>query len=154
MNPRQYPTITEPLDAADLIEPFRCTDQPTSSYFAGSSLARHAADLGRTWVLRRADDDPPALPAVLGYYTLVRFAVAAVVEGRGVGQHLLQDALTRAVMVADQVGAMGIVATAQSHRALEWCKRHGFVELTTEPVRRMLLPMRLARRAVRAVFGG
>ena len=171
-----YPTVTDPLEPSDLQEPFQCSDQAAVAYLAGASLTQHVADLGRTWVLRRTADDPPTLPAVLGYYTLAtgsmevvrpnswrsvdllpvlsiaHFAVSTAIEGRGFGQHLLLDALTRAVMVADQVGAMGVVATARSDRALRWCSAHGFVELTARPVRRVLMPMRLARRAVRSVF--
>ena len=172
-----YDYLTEPLDASDLVSPFRCSDPATESWLGNSALAQQLADLTRTFVMR-APDPHPSLPPVLGYYNLatvsldafhkpnrrqpiltpvlnlIRFGVHADVERRGIGQHLLLDALTRAVELADTAGCMGIIASAPSEYAKHWLAQRGFNELGTGVPTNMLLPMRMARRVVRAASGG
>ena len=56
-----------------------------------------------------------------------RLAVSATMQGRGVGEKLLFDALKRAYVAAQQVGSALIVVHALDEEAERFYKKYGFV---------------------------
>lgn len=76
-----------------------------------------------------------AVPAVL----LARLAVDREHQGRGVGRSLLQDALLRALQVAEHVGVRVVIVHAKDEAAREWYGRFGFEESPTDPLHLILL---------------
>lgn len=84
-----------------------------------------------------------AIPAIY----LSMFGVDRACHGRGLGQRLMQDALTRCVQVAELVGVRLVILDALDDRAQRFHEKLGFVALPSQP-RRMVLPMAAVRRAL------
>jgi len=80
----------------------------------------------------------PQLPVTL----LGRLAVDQSVNGRGLGEHLLLDALHRSGAHAGQIAAMAVVVDAKNESAASFYRRFGFIALQDQP-RRLFVPMRL-----------
>jgi len=118
------------------------------------------------------EDDEPT--RITGFYTLSAFSVEldsvpesaakglarypvvpSILIGRlarstsfpGLGAALLTDAITRCVRQADAIGASLIVVDAKDERAGAFYKKHGFLSLTSAPMR-LVLPMKTAAMAV------
>lgn len=70
---------------------------------------------------------PPNLPwpAIL----LGRFAVQTSQQGQGLGKLLLVDALTRVVVLAKQIGTIGVLVDAKTSNAADFYQRNGFTPL-------------------------
>jgi hypothetical protein len=64
------PYITSPIEETDTKSGFSCGKRPLDDYFARHAFPNHIGDIGRAYVLRRADDADANLPPVLGFYTL------------------------------------------------------------------------------------
>lgn len=64
---------------------------------------------------------------------LGRLAVDARAQGRGLGSHLLLDALARVVRVRKQLGVHAIEVTAIDDRAKRFYSKYGFMELLDDP---------------------
>jgi GNAT superfamily N-acetyltransferase len=117
-------------------------------------------------------DDEPA--RIAGFYSLSAFSVEldavpesaarglarypvvlSILIGRlarnasfpGLGATLLMDAITRCVRQSDEIGASLIVVDAKDERARAFYEKHGFVSLTSAPMR-LVLPMKTAAVAV------
>jgi GNAT superfamily N-acetyltransferase len=125
-------------------------------------------DLARTYVAVR-----PAHEAVLGYYALSahrvafealadeqgkglpridmpvillgRLAVDKSVQGQGLGELLLLDALRRAQLLAEQIGIRAVEVDAIDEAARSFYLRFGFRSLADEP-RHLYLPMQVLRK--------
>jgi predicted GNAT family N-acyltransferase len=78
----------------------------------------------------------PLVPATL----LGRLAVDAQVRGSGAGEHLLMDALHRALEATEKVASVAVVVDAKSAAAEAFYRRYGFVSLADQP-HRLFLPM-------------
>jgi GNAT superfamily N-acetyltransferase len=126
-------------------------------------------NLGRTYVVIRAGS-----PHVLGYYTLAagavsfetlpdasarklprhpvpvvllaRLAVDRSVQGQGLGEKLLVDALRRAVGLADQLGLHAVEVDAKGDQARVFYERYGFISLADSPLH-LFLPIETLRKA-------
>jgi GNAT superfamily N-acetyltransferase len=83
-----------------------------------------------------------AVPVVL----LARLAVDRNVHGRGLGGHLLRDALTRSLDLSERVGIHAVVVDALDAEAKAFYERFGFLPLTDDAMR-LFLPMRSIRAA-------
>lgn len=81
----------------------------------------------------------PQLPVTL----LGRLAVDQSTKGRGLGEHLLLDALHRSLAHADQIAAMAVVVDAKDESAASFYRHYGFIPLQAQPSR-LFVPMRLA----------
>jgi len=68
-----------------------------------------------------------------------RLAVAAALQGRGLGALLLADAVQRAYASAGSVGSSMLVVDAISEQAASFYEAHGFVRLPESL--RLVLPM-------------
>lgn len=155
-DPELPPAITR-IEPADAKVGFSCGDHALDDYFARHAVPNDAAGISRAYVLRREADDDPALPTILGFYTLSmadeessllakvlgrklpkypspvaligRLAVDQRAQGRRLGERLLVDALRRVLSVADVVGCVGTIVDAKDVRAAKFYARYGFVDL-------------------------
>ena len=78
----------------------------------------------------------PVVPATL----LGRLAVDARLRGQGAGEHLLMDALRRALEASRQVASLAVVVDAKDDAAVSFYRRYGFIGFADQP-RRLFLPM-------------
>jgi GNAT superfamily N-acetyltransferase len=176
MSQSDLPYVTTPIQPGDPGTDFRCGNHSLDDYFRRHALKNDAEGIGRTYVLRRREADPPELPHVLGYYTLSmaqaeanplssalakklpkypmpvaligRLAVDARVQGRGVGEILLLDALRRAIDAAQIVGCIGILVDALDEGAERFYAKYDFGTVAPESwPRRMFLPLSTAKAA-------
>jgi ribosomal protein S18 acetylase RimI-like enzyme len=86
----------------------------------------------------------PLVPATL----LGRLAVDARLRGRGAGEHLLMDALRRALEASRGVASVAVVVDAKDDSAVSFYQRYGFVRFVDQP-RRLFLPMAVIERTFR-----
>jgi len=70
-----------------------------------------------------------------------RLAVDKQLRNRGVGAHLLMDALHRSLSHADEIAAMAVVVDAKDEAAAAFYRHYDFKPLQSRP-RRLSLPMR------------
>lgn len=153
-----------PLDDSHDRRSFHCGVEPLDRYLhvqAGQDQRRRIA---ACFVLPEA-----AGSRIAGYYTLSAFSVAGeslpapfqkklpkygqipctllgrlavdlAYRGRGVGQHLLVDALQRALLHSAEVGSWAVFVDAKDDAAHRFYSKYGFTSLPTTP-RRLFLPM-------------
>lgn len=153
---------------------FSSGEPALDKFFATHAYANDERGLGATYVLRAAAGGPP--PAVLGFYTLSmaviesaqasllmgklprypipaaligRLAVDSRAQGRGVGQRLLVDALSRILGLSEDIGCSGVVVDAKNEAAERFYLKHSFatVDATAWP-RRMFIAMATVRGSV------
>jgi len=99
------------------------------------SLAAAAVD--KTRLPERIAKGMPAYP--IPVIVLARLAVDRTVQGQGVGQGLLRDALRRACAAADIVGVRAMLVHAKDSAAARFYRKFGFVPSPTDPLHLMLL---------------
>lgn len=157
------PTV-EPLGRQHDRTAFRCGVEPLDRYL--KQQARHDAD--KRVAAPFVAVDPPDM-RVLGYYTLSasvlaladlpddlarklprhrqfpvtllgRLAVDQSAKGRGLGEHMLLDAMNRSLAHADQIAAMAVVVDAESDDAARFYEHYGFMRLQAHPPR-LFVPM-------------
>jgi predicted GNAT family N-acyltransferase len=78
----------------------------------------------------------PVIPATL----LGRLAVDARLRGKGMGEHLLMDALRRALEASREVASVAVVVDAKDDNAVAFYRRYEFIPLRDQP-NRLFLPM-------------
>jgi GNAT superfamily N-acetyltransferase len=103
-------------------------------YFALAVTELDAAHLPNAWRKKL----PRRVPGV----RLVRLAVDLTVQGRGLGELLLVDALTRASRIYEQAGAIGLFVDALDPQAAVYYQRFGFISSPDNPLL-LFLPARL-----------
>ena len=149
------PGRADRISAADAASGFRSGEHALDDYLRRHAVANDAAGIGRAYVIRRGPSADPALPLVLGYYTLSMAVVtAAAVErsigrklpkypmpvaligrlavderarGRRVGEALLIDAMRRVADAAEVLGCTGVLVDAKHEKAESFYVRYGFV---------------------------
>ena len=181
----EFETVAfSPEDAAS---DFRSGVPPLDNFFRTQAGQNQRRNVSRTWVLRRTTEEA-TLPDVLGFYTLTlgsveretlpaamagklpRYPVPVVIIGRlavderarrrGVGERLLLDAHDRALAIAAQGGAVGVIVDAKDDNAVAFSGHYGYevvehagaANASAWP-RRMFLPMQTLISA-RDTFGG
>jgi predicted N-acetyltransferase YhbS len=77
---------------------------------------------------------PEPIPVIL----LSRLAVDRKEQGRGLGSHLLRDAITRSIGVAEQVGVRAILVHALHEEAQRFYVHFEFEPSPTDPLHLML----------------
>jgi predicted N-acetyltransferase YhbS len=95
-------------------------DRVVGYYVLAMSAAVHAGAPSR---LRRGMTDP--VPVVL----LARLAVDRTQHGRGLGGHMLVDAMRRCVRGGREFGARAVVVDAIDERAADFYRHFGFRDL-------------------------
>lgn len=79
----------------------------------------------------------PVVPATL----LGRLAVASSLQGKGLGETLLFDALLRSLNQSTHIASAGLVVDAKDEKASAFYRRYGFVPIL-DSAQRLFLPMR------------
>jgi GNAT superfamily N-acetyltransferase len=157
-------SLPRPISEADEIATFECGEPTLDDFLRRRALANHVAGASRCFVTCRER-------RVVGYYALAsasvehadapgkvrrnmpdpapvillsRLAVALKEQGKGVGRHLLRDAITRCVQVAEQVAVRAILVHALHQDARAFYARYDFEPSPTDPLH-LLLTMKDAR---------
>lgn len=116
-----------------------CRQGRVIGYYAlAASSVEHRAVPGR---IRRNVPDP--IPVIL----LSRLAVDRTEQGNGVGKHLLRDAITRCVTVADLIGVQAMLVHALHEEARAFYTHFGFSPSPSDELH-LLLPVKDARALV------
>ncbi|HQU45968.1 MAG TPA: GNAT family N-acetyltransferase [Pirellulales bacterium] len=76
---------------------------------------------------------------------LGRLAVDRGAQGKGLGEHLLIDALRRIERLADQIGIRAVEVDAIDERAAAFYSKYGFRPLTDDPIH-LFLPLHVIRK--------
>ena len=79
--------------------------------------------------------DPDEIPAVL----IGKLALHDVLQGQGLGRHLLVDALSRAVSAVEIVSGRYIVVDAIDEEAVAFYRRYGFTPLPPPSASRLIM---------------
>ncbi|MBW3543212.1 MAG: GNAT family N-acetyltransferase [Planctomycetes bacterium] len=91
------------------------------------------------------DDQAKGLPHIdVPVVLLGRLAVDQSMQGQGLGEYLLLDALRRASYIADQIGVRAVEVDAIDDAAQAFYVKYGFVPLRDDE-RHLFLPMRVIR---------
>lgn len=163
-SPRQRDYRVEALDKQHSRSGFSCGVEPLDRYLreqAGQDARKRVA---APFVLCEGKSN-----AVLGYYTLSalsvdvgawpedvarklpkypyvpatllgRLAVDRRLRGKGAGEHLLMDALRRALAASREVASVAVVVDAKDDTVVSFYRRYGFSTFPDQP-NRLFLPM-------------
>ncbi len=108
-----------------------CRDGRVVGFYAlASASVERSASSGR---VRRNMPDP--VPVIL----LSRLAVDRKEHGKGLGKHLLRDAISRAVQAADLIGVRAMLVHALHDDARAFYAHFGFEPSPTDPLHLLLL---------------
>jgi predicted N-acetyltransferase YhbS len=149
---------SQTLTSAHSCEAFTCGRPELDEWLREAGLHAQSMRTARTFVWTRGDElavvaayfslaahvvrrteaparvgrgSPNEIPAIL----LARLALADELQGRGLGEELLWDALSRCVRASDTAGARLVVVDAIDTRAAEFYARYGFRALPARPLR-------------------
>ena len=146
----------EPISTQHNTKQFDCGEPELNRFLKQFALKNDANDIGRTYVAVRPDKSD-----VLGYYTVssgtVKFnqlpvelklpkypiptahigklATDLSVQGQGLGEALLFDALERAESASNQIGIKVVELIALHEKAKSFYLRYGFSELADDSLR-------------------
>lgn len=155
-----------PLQSHHDTEAFSCGDDALDQWFRRTAGQHIRKGISRTYVAVTSDHpqqvlgfysltvgeaETGALPAALAktlprkipIVLLGRLGVAVRAQGRGIGGHLLVDALRRTVRVASEVGISAILVEAKNPKAVLFYQHFGFLTLPDSP-QRLVLPVKTA----------
>lgn len=79
------------------------------------------------------------LPTKVPVFRLGRLATAKRLQGKGIGEHMLFDAIDRVTRIAQEVGGIGLVVNAKPI-AVDFYKRYGFEQIADHP-QNLFLPL-------------
>lgn len=147
--------------------PFDCGQPLLDAWLKERAGQFDRRDLSRTFVARNEGE-----AAVLGYYAICahrvlpqvlptseqkrlptidvpvallgRLAVDRGAQGKGLGEHLLFDALQRIQRLADEIGICAVEVDAIDESAERFYQRYGFKSLLDDP-KHLFLPMHVVR---------
>jgi len=143
---------------------FDCGEPTLNTFLAQYAGQNDRADIGRTFVLVTEEGG-----RVQGYYTLSaasveaevvpnlripypvpvahlgRLAVDISLQGQGLGEFLLMDALRRARHVASEMAVYAVTVDALHERARRFYEKYGFLALLDNPLH-LFLPMKQIRK--------
>ena len=100
-------------------------------YALAAGAVSHQASPGR---IRRNMPDP--VPVMV----LARLAVDQRLQGQRIGGAVLQDAVSRTVLVAQSIGVRALLAHALNEKARQFYAHYGFVPSPADPMA-MMLPL-------------
>ncbi len=160
----------EPLAAQHLLEGFDCGKPALNDWLLRHARQAQGSGSARTFV--GAEDDgrvagyfsltvgqvdtleaPERIRKGMGQYPLpvvilARLAVSIHDQGRGIGFGLLQDAIRRTMLIAEQAGIRAMLTHPIDQEAAQFCIRFGFIASPLREQQRLLL-LKDARRWVR-----
>jgi GNAT superfamily N-acetyltransferase len=73
------------------------------------------------------------LPNKVPVFRLGRLATATQHRRKGIGEHLLFDAIDRGTRIATEVGGIGLVVNAK-YSAIEFYQKYGFEQMADHPL--------------------
>ncbi len=125
--------------------PFVLCEGESAEVLGYYTLSALSVDVGE-WPEHVAKKLPryPLVPVTL----LGRLAVDARLRGKGAGEHLLMDALRRALEASRNVASVAVVVDAKDDNAMSFYERYGFIRFMDHP-RRLFLPMAVIERTFR-----
>lgn len=143
----------EPLDRAHSREGFDCGEADLNEYLQRYARQNHESGVARTFVALESAENAK----ILGFYSLAagsiskdnlppglarrypnfplpilriaRLAVSREVQRRGLGEHLLLDALHRCLLVSEEVGLIAVLIDAKNQNAKNFYGRYEFDSL-------------------------
>lgn len=156
-----------PIRESDDVASFECGEADLDIYLRKRALINHAEGASRCFVtcqgarvvgfyalaagaverrsapgrIRRNMPDP--VPVIL----LSRLAIDRTEQGRGLGAHLLRDAIARSVAAAELIGVRAILVHALHDRARAFYRHFDFEPSPTDPLH-LLLAIKDARALV------
>ena len=150
-------------------EAFDCGEAALNDYLRRYARQNHERNLARSFVAVDAGK------RVLGYYSLAsaavefeslppdyakrlprypvpavriaRLAVDRAMQGKGLGERLLADALKRILASAGAIGIKVVLVDAKSEGARAFYRRYGFLELADDPMT-LFLPVETIGKAL------
>lgn len=146
----------EPINSGHKTKAFDCGEAELNSFLTRFALKNDSNDIGRTFVAVRPDEID-----VMGYYTISsgtvtfdqlpaelrlpkypiptahigRLATDHSVQGQGLGEALLFDALGRAESASREIGIRVVELIALHEKAKAFYTRYGFEPLADDPLR-------------------
>ena len=156
----------ESLDVQHRLEGFDCGKSALNDWLLRHARQAQGSGSAKTFVV--ADDDrvagyfsltvgqvdvldaPERVRKGMGQYPvpvviLARLAVSAQDQGRGIGFGLLQDAIRRTMLIAEQAGIRAMLTHPIDHDAAKFYARFGFIASPLRE-RQLLLLLKDARR--------
>lgn len=156
------------LDANHRFESFDCGNRALNDWLFHHARQALASGSARTFVVTEGEQvvgyfslavgqvdtitAPDRVSKGMGRYPipvviLARLAVSLHVQGRGIGRGLLQDAIRRTLMIAEQAGIRALLTHPVDENASRFYQRFGFIP---SPLReqQLLLLLKDARRSM------
>lgn len=148
------------LSPAHDVSEFDCGKQPLNGFLRRFALQNQKSGKSRTYVATRGEKvvafhslapgglAPPDVPARIAkgqesqdipVILLARLAVDKTEQGKGIGAHMLLDALRRAVEGAEVIGGRAILVHAQDAEARYFYQRYGFEASPTDDLHLLML---------------
>lgn len=149
----------QPLSATHGLEGFSCGEPSLDDWLLRRALLNQTTGASRTFVVTDesgqvlayyalaagavSHQDSPGsvrrnMPDPVPVMVLARLAVDQRLQGQQVGGALLQDALRRAVSVAQNIGVRALLVHALNERARQFYSHYGFVPSPANPMTLML----------------
>ena len=149
----------EPLTAAHRLDDFECGEAELDDWLKRRALANQAGGASRTFVVTDQDGRVCAyyamaagaishqlattrvrrnMPDPVPVMVLARLAVDRGLQGQQLGAALLQDAVNRAVVVAQNAGVRALLVHALHERAKQFYEHYGFQPSPLHPMTAML----------------
>ena len=152
-------------------EGFDCGSKDLNRYLRHTAHQHSEKGISRTFVLVN-DEDPSA---ILGFFTLAsceilvdklprkyekkyptrapavklaRLAVVKNMQKKGLGTHMMLDAMDRILRVAEHLGIIGFFVDAKNDEAAMYYKQFGFIPLPDNPLE-LFLPIATISQAFR-----
>jgi len=159
----------EPRDEHHQLEPFDCGKAALNDWLLRYARQAQSSGSARTFVITDGErvagyfsltagqvdslDAPERIRKGMGHYpipvvTLARMAVALQDQGRGVGVRLLQDAIRRTLVIAEQAGIRAMLTHPIDEKAAGFYTRFGFIASPLKE-QQLLLLLKDARRWVK-----
>jgi N-acetylglutamate synthase-like GNAT family acetyltransferase len=159
----------EPLSRARQRKSFDCGSPELNAYLRNTAREHSEKGISRTFVL--VEEENPF--QILGFFTLAaceilveklpdkyakkypsqapaaklaRLAVAGHMQRKGLGTHMLLDAMSRSLQVADHLGIIGFFVDAKDDAAAEFYRQFGFLPLPENGLE-LFLPFATMRKA-------
>jgi GNAT superfamily N-acetyltransferase len=156
----ELPFAPEPIRPDHEVLSFDCGRRELNEYLSARALADQRADKSRTYVvahgsraiayftLAAAVVEPRDATERLGkgqgrqpipVILLARLAVGLSEQGRGLGEALLVDALSRCAVASDVIGARAVLVHAKDQEVRSFYGRYGFESSPTNQLHLVLL---------------
>ena len=157
-----------PLDRSHDRAGFDCGVPELNQFLKATARQHGQKGISRTFVLTDGN------PAILGFFTLTlcevqteqlplsharkypfhglpavrlaRLAVSRRVQGKGLGELLLAEAVHRTALIAEQAGVIGLFVDAKNDPARRFYERYGFLAIPEHPLQ-LFLPIETIRTA-------